>query len=188
MLIGIICLIVGTAQRSNLEPIYDEQLSNGIDCVIISVNQGIQCHQQKDGCLSPGTENSRESYQRRPRNGGPNCNEWNYKRFYYYEYQVALLAIDICNQQEIVQNGYHNASLITFDIINNDKCQDAQIYDVGNHFCYNVDEKCSDSTFELDTPLLDPHGYIQDTIIAGAVLLIFGGCCCMGWIIWAGWI
>ena len=51
MLIGIICLIVGIIQRSNLQPLYDDQLSNGIDCVIISVNQGNQCHQQKDGCL-----------------------------------------------------------------------------------------------------------------------------------------
>mmetsp|Transcript_15832 Transcript_15832/g.14222 ORF Transcript_15832/g.14222 Transcript_15832/m.14222 type:complete len:216 (+) Transcript_15832:46-693(+) len=192
MLIGIICIVIATTQTANLEAELDALIDNGIDCVIVSMNQGNQCDQVKDTCAEPRiTTQCMDCYPNRADNnansGGPTCARWNYKRWYYHDYQVAFSARDICTDEQLIENGYNNQSLITFDFTQNNECRFAYIYATGNHICHNVEEKCGDTTFELDTPLLDGHQILQDTIIAGAVLILISGCCCLGWIGWAGW-
>jgi len=191
MLIGLICLIIGIMERINLnEEIYNDKLSNGIECNIISVNEGTLCYNQRDKCIAHGYDghmtNGGPGYTR-PKNGGPSCEEWSYLHFYYYDYRVAISATDICTNQEMIENEYHNDSLIIFDFTNDGECQFPVMHEVGDHFCFNVDIKCGDTTFELDEPIHDEPEYIQDCIIGGISMLILGTCCCFGWIGYFKW-
>ena len=188
--IGISLLIFGLVQRENLQQQHiDAQLSDSIDCVILSVNQGSQCDIQRDGCATDtDTDTGRRRLLRASRGGGgPLCeNGWNYKYYYNYEYTVAFKAINICNDQEISYiTNYHNQSLITFNYTSSNCIQEQAFHGIGDHICYNVDKQCIDSTFELDEPSWDhSDANIEAIIVLGAIFLSIGGCCCLGWIVW----
>jgi len=186
--VGIIFLVFGTIngdiqQQEHL----DTAASNSIDCVITAVDQGSECDWQRDGCFEDtDTTTGRRRLLRTSRGGGgPICDDgWNYKYWYYYDYLVTFQANNICDNDQLIENGYHNQSLITFNFTSTNECQNPVIYDVGDKICYDVDKQCVDTTFELDHPSMDKDVRIETMIIAGAILLTVGGCCCcitIGW-------
>ena len=191
--LGIAFLVFGLLYKNSLQQQHnDTQSSNLIECTILSVNAATQCDQERDGCLKyehkdeyedleedAGDDERRRLTLSMKGIGGANCEEWNLKYYYYYQYELAISAIDICTDDELIENGYDDDKLITFNYVleDDESCHDdAQTHPVGEHTCYIVDRGCDDTTFELSDTEFNLDKDLENLIIAGAVFLAVGVC------------